>query len=404
MKILSKIKHGCLIICIFAAVACKETMAPEPVIKGGQPNPVTEYTSEPIPGGAVITYKVPSGSDLRYVKATYTLNTGVVRESKSTIYKNTLMVDGFSKAGSYAITLTAVGVGEVESTPTTVKIEALTPAHQEVINKIRDNHDMYATFGGINIDYENATESNLVIRVLTRDDDNKWVISQTAYTKAIEGRIRLRGYEPVEREFAVYVTDRWNNKSDTLIRSLIPVYEIKFNKALYKEVNLPGDTYTPHSGANRARPMPILWSEPITSATIFHTRPADVMPQHFTWDMGVKAKLSRYILYPDANSNAVMFGPGAPKVWELWGSNAPNPDGTFESWTKVGTFTSNKPSGLPLGQLSDEDIQQCKNGEEFEVDPQVGAYRYWRWRSLENWGNLSYIYMSRFTFFGIAEN
>lgn len=404
MKAFSKIKQGCLLILMLTAVACKETMAPEPAIKGGQPNPVTEYTSEPIAGGAVITYKVPEGSDLRYVKATYTLNSGLVRESKSTIYKNTLMVDGFSKAGSYEIKLTAVGVGEVESSPTIIKINALTPAHQAVIDGIKKNNTMYGTFGGINVDFLNDSENSLVIRLLTKDDNQNWVVSETAYTKAKEGRIRLRGYPPTEREFAVYVTDRWNNKSDTLVTALTPLYETEFNKKLFKEINLPGDTYTPHPGASRARPMPVLWDGIINKGVIFHTRPSDAMPQHFTWDMGVKAKLSRFVFYPDANSNAVMFGPGQPSVWELWGSDNPNPDGSFESWTKVGTYHSVKPSGLPLGQISDDDIKQCLNGEEFEVEPSAGSYRYWRWRSLENWGNYTYIYMSEFSFYGIEGN
>ncbi|WEK17641.1 MAG: DUF5000 domain-containing lipoprotein [Candidatus Pedobacter colombiensis] len=403
MKV-SRIKLISMLMCFLVAIACKETLKPEPVKKGDKPGKVSQYTSESIPGGAIITFKVPASPDLRYVKATYTLNTGLVREAKSTVYTNTILVDGFSKAGDYQITLVAVSVGEVESDPVFVKITALTPSHQAVVDDIRVNKTMYATFGGINVDYKNEMEENLVIRVLTKDEKNNWMVASTAYTKAKNGRLRLRGYPPVEREFAVYVTDRWNNKSDTLYRSLTPIYEIKFNKALFKEVNLPGDTYTPHSGASRARAMPILWSEPITSATIFHTQPISVMPQHFTFDMGVKAKLSRYIFYSDANSNAVMFGPGTPSVWELWGSNNPNPDGSFASWTKVGKFNSIKPSGLPLGQLSDADIAQCKNGEEFEVDPVAGAYRYWRWRSLENWGNLSYIYMARFTFFGSAEN
>lgn len=404
MKALLKFTKVYLLICLTAITACKETLAPEPVKKGEKPDAVSQYTSEAIPGGAVITYKVPAGSDMRYVKATYTLNTGVVREAKSTIYKNTLLVDGFSKAGSYDITLTAVGLGEVESDPITVKINALTPVHDLVIEDIAANNTMYATFGGINVDYKNETESNLVIRVMTKDGSGNWTVSGTAYTKAKSGRIRLRGFQPVPRDFAVYITDRWNNKSDTLIRSLTPFFETEFSKALFKQFNLPGDTYLHHTGSSRARALPVLWDGIMSKGNMFQTRPSDVMPQHFTWDMGVKAKLSRFIFYPDANSNAVMYGPGQVKTWELWGSNSPNLDGSFTSWTLVGTFHSIKPSGLPLGQISDEDRDYCLKGEEFEVEPTAGAYRYWRWRSLENWGNVSSIVISEFSFFGVTEN
>ncbi|MCX2452253.1 DUF5000 domain-containing lipoprotein [Pedobacter sp. PLR] len=405
MKISLKIQQLCLMVVLLIFFSCKDSFNPKPVKIGEVPAPITKFSVKSIPGGAIITYNLPEGDDVRYVKATYTINNGTTREAKSTVYKNTLLVDGFSAAGEYEISLTVVGVGEKESTPTNIKIIALKPVHQFIIDEIENENKMYATFGGINIDYQNDTESNLVIRVMTKNAQGNWQVAETAYTKAKSGRIKLRGYQPVEREFSVFITDRWNNKSDTLIRSLSPIFEKQFEKRLFKQYNLPGDTYTPHTGASRARDMPVLWDGLNNrNGSIFHTRPVDVMPQHFTWDMGVKAKLSRFIFYPDVNAdNTTVFGAGQPSVWELWGSNNPNPDGTFGSWTQVGTYRSVKPSGLPLGQISSADIEQCLKGEEFEVDPNVQGYRYWRWRSIANWGNLSYIYMSEFSFFGIEQ-
>jgi hypothetical protein len=403
MKALLKITQACMLICLLSIIACKESMVPEPVKKGAKPDAVSQYTTEAIPGGAVITYQVPAGTDLRYVKATYTLNTGVVREAKSTIYKNTLLVEGFSKAGDYNITLTAVGVGEVESEPITVKITALRPVHELIIDSIRVNNRMYTTFGGINVDYQNETESNLVIRVMIKESGT-WVVSQTEYTKAKSGRIRLRGFPPLEREFAVYVTDRWNNKSDTLIRSLTPLYETEFSKALFKEYRLPSDSYLHHTGSSRARALPVIWDGIKTKGNMFQSANGGVVPQHFTWDMGVTAKLSRFVFYPDANSTAVTYGNTQPKVWELWGSNSPNSDGSFASWTLVGTFNATKPSGLPPGQINDEDVKLAQSGEEFEVDPEAKGYRYWRWRTLETWGGASSIVISEFSFFGTPEN
>lgn len=391
------------LVCLLSVTGCKESMLPEPIKKGAKPEAVSQYTSESIPGGAVITYTVPEGTDLRYVKATYTLNTGVVREAKSTIYKNTLLVDGFSKAGNYDISLTAVGVGEVESDPITVKITALKPVHQMILDSIRLNEKMYNTFGGINVDFENETESNVVIRVMTKEAGN-WVVSETAYTKAKNGRIRLRGLEPVEREFAVFVTDRWNNKSDTLIRTLKPLYETEFSKALFKEFNLPGDWYLHHTGSSRARPLPVMWDGIKSKGNMFQSANGGVMPQHFTWDMGLKAKLSRFVFYPDANSNSVTYGNTQPKIWELWGSNSPNPDGSFASWTRVGTFHASKPSGLPQGQVNDEDVKYALAGEEFEINPETMSYRYWRWRTLETWGGANAIVISEFSFFGTPAN
>ncbi len=406
MKVILKIQEAGLIVLLLALFACKDALEPEAIRRGEAPGVVRNFSSQPIPGGAVITYDVPEGRDLRYVKATYTLDNGTVRESKSTVYKNTLTVDGFGQAGEYDVKLTAVAVGEVESSPVIVRVTAGTPSHLLVAQSIDNDNNFYATFGGINVDFVNSTEGNVVIKILIRDEQNKWKEIQAAYTKAKQGRIRVRGLDSVEYTFGIYVQDRWNNKSDTIIRSLTPYFESQFNKALFREVRLPGDTWDYHTGQGRARNLPVLWDGLHSqNGTIFQTKPSTVIPQYFTWDMGIKARLSRFILYPDIPpSDKNVYAGGQPSVWELWGSNSPDSDGSFDpSWTRIGTFYATKPSGLPLGQVNNDDIAQAKNGEEFEIEGNVQAYRYWRWRTLANWGNVTYIAFAEFTFFGSVE-
>jgi len=46
-----------------------------------------------------------------------------------------------------------------------------------------------------------------------------------------------------KRDLAVFVRDRWNNKSDTLIKSLAPWAEQLINKTLFKIYKLPGDSW-----------------------------------------------------------------------------------------------------------------------------------------------------------------
>ncbi len=405
MKVISKIQIS-LIVLLFALFACKDALEPEPIRKGDIPGVVQNFSSKPIPGGAIITYDVPEGSDLRYVKATYTLNNGTVRESKSTVYKNTLTVEGFGQAGEYGIQLTAVAVGEVESAPVTVPVTVGKPSHLLVAESIDNDTNVYTTFGGINVDYVNSTEGNVVIKVLIKDENDKWKEIDAEYTRAKQGRLRVRGLDSVEHTFGIFVQDRWNNKSDTIIRSFTPYYELEFDKMLFKHIKLPGDTWERHTGQGRSRDLPVLWNGLHNqNSEIFQTKPSTVIPQHFTFDMGVKARISRFILYPDIPPNERnVYAGGQPSVWELWGSNNPNPDGTFDaSWTLVGTFRATKPSGLPVGQVNNDDIALARRGEEFEVEGNVAPYRYWRWRTLANWGNVTYVVMSEFTFFGAIE-
>ena len=57
-------------------------------------------------------------------------------------------------------------------------------------------------------------------------------------------------------------------------------------------------------------------------------------------------------------------------------------------------FESIKPSGLPLGQVSDDDIRYAwENGEEWNVPLEAPAIRYIRFVAQETWGNASAVQM-----------
>ncbi|WP_257670348.1 DUF5000 domain-containing lipoprotein [Parapedobacter tibetensis] len=378
--------------------SCAEGLEPAPSRQGETPNPITTYEAESIAGGAIISYELPASSDLRYIKAVYTMADGRVRESKSSIYKNSITVDGFAAAGDYQVDLIAVGVGEVESAAKSITITALTPPYLQTLETLAGEGNLNATFGGIQVRFENMAEAPLVIHVLAKNDLGEWETARDFYTKLSSGGFSIRGFPAVEREFGIFVTDRWNNRSDTLIRPFVPVFEIMMDKSLFRQYNLPTDTHVKHSNFYSTQ---VLWDgADWVSSTIFHTAPGTGIPQHFTFDMGVAANLSRFLMYSRLNHE---YQFNHPKVFELWGSNAPNPDGSWESWTQVGTYTSIKPSGLPLGEQTTDDFNYARAGEEFEVEYQEEAYRYWRWKTTDTWGGNSDVSMGELTFFGRAE-
>lgn len=382
------------IVCLLL-FGCADDLQPAPSRSGEKPSPLTTYEVKSIAGGAIITYELPNSSDLRYIKAVYTLGDGSVRENKASIYKNTITVDGFAAAGEYKVDLIAVGVGEVESDPKSITITALTPPYLKTLETLMADGNLSATFGGIQLRFENDTEAPIVIHVIAKNDQGKWEMARDYYTRLSAGALNVRGFPAEEREFGIYITDRWNNRSDTLVRSFLPIFEVMMNKSLFKAYNLPTDTYLAHTGYFST---PVLWDgNDRVSATIFHTAPGTGIPQHFSFDMGVSATLSRFVMYSRLNHE---YRFNHPKVFELWGSNAPNPDGSWDSWTKLGTYTSIKPSGLPLNEFTSDDINYARAGEEFNVEYQEEPYRYWRWRTLDTWGGNSDVSLGELTFFG----
>lgn len=376
---------------------CKETDT-APLDKGDQaPQPVSNVTIEPTAGGAKIAYNRPE--NMLYVKATYFIRDGVEREVKASYYNSMLEIEGFSEVREYEVRLYAVSRGENSSAPVVLKVVPLPPPIVSVFKTLQ----MQSIFGGVRILFENASEADLSINLLTQDSFGEFVPAETFYTKRKAGSVNARGYAPVEKKFGVYLRDRWNNHSDTLYASVTPLFEVELAKNKFKGVNLPTDTYEQHCCGNG---LGSLWDGKWNvSGNDFHSKPGTGLPQWFTIDLGVTVSLSRFKFY-HRKSDGIGAASGAyngadPKLFELWGSNNPNADGSWGNWELISEFQSVKPSGLPVGSVSSEDFQFAViDGEDFDIPPGTPKYRYLRWKTKKVWGSLDHVYMEELTFWG----
>src|SRR5690606_8083522 len=140
--------------------------------------------------------------------------------------------------------------------------------------------------------------------------------------------------------FGFFVRDKWENHSDTLYHELTPLYEIELDRSKFTEVQLPTDTYTGHNSINT--PMHRMWNDVTANRDdLFLTLPnLSPIPQWFTFDIHAEAKLSRFRIW---HRTTFLFDAGNLKRFEVYGSNAPSPDGSWESWELLGTFESKKP-------------------------------------------------------------
>lgn len=167
----------------------------------------------------------------------------------------------------------------------------------------------------------------------------------------------------------------------------IPVFERQLDKSKFKEYILPSDSRTAYEWL-----MPYLWDESYNPPGFATT---NGMPQWFTFDTGVSTSLSRFKTW---QANDRLYTKESIKKFEVWGSDAPNPDGSWASWTKLMTCESLKPSGLPAGQFNAEDIAYAKAGEEFVFPAGLPKVRYIRIKVLETWGGSNFITMEEITF------
>lgn len=346
-------------------------------------------------GGATITYTLPSDPNLSYVKAVYEIQPGVSREAKSSIYANSLELVGFGDELSHEVKLYSIGKNEKESAPVSIFVQPKTPPVRSVFSNIK----LTETFSGVNVVFQNPDKANLAIVVMVDSTGkNTWSTINTQYTNAVEGNFSVRGFKSEERKFGVFVRDRWNNKSDTLIKKLTPKFEIEIPKNLWTNLDLPNDQ---KGVADPAFKVEYIWDGKWASLgnQCYASPNASVLPQSLTIDLKQKVLMSRIKAHQAPNTH--IYVGSAFKTFELWGSNAPNPDGSWDSWQKLGTFRSFKPSGLPLGQMSDQDRNYANFlGEDFDFDTPPPAVRYIRWKTTETYSSTGQVVIAELRLFG----
>lgn len=384
----------CLIIISFGMTmtGCKEERV-EPLPNSGSaiPVPVTNLKVVNLHGGAEISYTVPPDPNLLYVEAIWTYK-GVNRNAKSSYYANTLTLQGFGDTSEYEVKVYSVSKSEKRSDPVSVTVNPLTAPVQEVYKSLMVKPD----FGGINVGFINDTRGDVVITVLTQDSTGKLAPADAFYTNLQRDSFSVRGFDASPRVFGVFVKDRWDNLSDTLYSTQTPFFELLLNKSLFKEVNpYPGDVNSQIYSGNY--PMRNLWDNKTT--TIYVTAQGLGLPQSFTVDLGVTAKLSR-MKYYQRMSAAFYFTSGTPEIFDIYGSNNPAPDGSWDSWTLLQHCVSKKPSGLPLGTVSNDDVAYAQAGEDFNFPLSAETYRYLRFKVLKSYGNATNITFSELTFWG----
>jgi len=385
-----------LIICICIFSSCEEENHEPYGNYGESPDPIVEASVENLPGAAKITYSLPGDKDILFVKAEYEPSPGKTRSIRSSFYKNEVYLEGFNKAGEYDVKLYTVDRGENASEPVIVTVSPLTPP----IVTIYKSLNLIEDFGGANITFSNETSSSVAISVLVDDGTGDYTPTETYYTKEEQGSFSVRGFDPVERVFGVVIRDRWNNYSDTLFKTVTPIFEEQLDKELFSEIILPTDEVSAWG-----RPMHRLWDDIVdTGTSIFHTAQGSGIPQWFTFDMGTTAKLSRFKIWQRMNT-ALLYEHGNPKKWEFWGrADQPNPDGSWDGWIYLGTFDSYKPSGLPMGSYTNEDWEYANRGEEFNFPLDAPPVRYMRFKLLENWSGTDYLNFCELTFWGQVED
>ena len=156
-----------------------------------------------------------------------------------------------------------------------------------------------------------------------------------------------------------------------------------------------------------------LWSGILVGATTdrawYRTANGSGIPHHFQLDLGRTVQLTSLKMWQRGtiSETTLLFANGNLRNFEIWGSENPSPTGSYEGWTKLVECKAVKPSGLPVGQVSQKDIEYAQAGEGYTFPASAVKARYVRIKVLETWAKTDYMFLSEITFrgsyLGVAE-
>ncbi len=384
------------LIVIFASYSCSE----EDINKaygpndGTPPGKVEMQSYKALPGGVNITIKAPADEDLMYVKVKYTLDSGQEMEQRVSAYSSQITIEGFGNTSEKSLSFSAVDRMENEGEISHYTVIPGEPSYVQAYESL----DMFVTFSGIGVKLNNDNFSNLIVKVLTTDSIGEWYTAHTEYTSKKDISFAVRGFGVEPRQFATYITDPWGNKSDTSYIEVEPWYETELDKAKFSEMFLANDFKVNYWGWS----MSHIWdgNNIYGANNMCHSSDQDGWPQWFTFDLGVTAQLSRY-KYWQRLQEEYLYQHGNLKKWEIYGrADRPDASGSWDGWILLATCESKKPSGLPPGTVTSEDIEYASAGEEFEFPLDTPPVRYIRWKGLETFTGGTFIHLQEVTFYG----
>ena len=385
MNRINVIKMNCInllgILLVGLMIACDEVEKSQYATDSVPPGQVSDVDVDNVPGGAVITYKVPDDDDLLYVKAVYRMSDGTQVEQKSSAYTTRIVVEGLGRAQKQTVQLICGDLSGNESAPYLQEIDPL----DSPIYEIQESIQMTEDYGGINILWNNPLKASVVLTLYVLDEYNRFVEIQNVYTASAEGSYSIRGFPVEERTFAVTVRDRWKNKTDMVSGAYTPWFEEKLDRFKFARWNPPGIPYSQFGDPDV--PIERLWNGITENETGYSTNTDWIIPRSITFNLGQSAKLNRIKVWQRTNGTTLTFAVYNVRKFELWGSPHPNVNEDFDTWTFLGDFTAVKPSGLPLGQVTEEDRAYALAGEDYMVqENRELSVQYVRIHVKELWG------------------
>jgi len=431
-------------------VACMDSYMGIEQIKTGSDAPDKVVVNEVTPqsGALKIDFTLAKGNpNIAQVVASYTNKRGEPMEFKVSRYSSSILVEGLTGTDDVTVELICIDASGNKSEVTYVSAAPLISPVELALNTMK----VEPAFGGIKVEWKNTSAQPFTIHVLTEDTLQKGVStlvedpSKTIYSRdSVNTAAYVRQYPSIEQGFGFVISDKWGNRTDTLISSLTPYKEDEidyrrieavsfFNPTVYagsrdydsyavnsatgirNDGNAHGAAFVPQTIFNGVRTGNELYGYKFVK-NLNDPDPANRVTVHdfyATFDLNMDVRLSRVKIYP-RTALVYTYTRSSVKRFRIWGTNDANSQrwSKFpETWTLIGEYVGREP--VNLASLTPEEIEYFNENQEYSiaegnVNPEAQpteSFRYMRLQLMETYNpNEAFYTINEFQMFGEVLN
>lgn len=390
------------------------------------PGQVKDIVFTPQYGGGYFTYTIPSDEDFLYTKAEYVIDSGEKISKTSSVYADTLFIEGFGQEKEYEVKIFSVDRYSNESQPVIQKIKPLASTTRAVLETLK----IQPGFSSIVLDWTNELRQNITIFAQVKVGDVQ--ATKIVASNLKKDRFIIENLKGVPHSVTVFIKDTYENRTESKdFGQVTPLIDGAISKkqwSFLRDNLLYGNKWDYNSSPDPFKQKPLeefektfrsdsmknsrethyegriekFWDneydyQPKLNLNYFHTGEQSYPFSYFI-DMGREIKGSRFKIW-QRNAWGMLYGGENVEIWEIWISDDKDPaDGIFDGWEYVGRYRIVQPSNVI------EARNEARNGHEYMFYPEnprfTKPFRYLRYKAIKQFGNGNSGCTSEITIFG----
>ena len=365
------------------------------------PGILTIENITPTNGGGVISYQLPSDSDILFVRAEYTNSLGFDVYRVSSSHNNSIEIDGLNQNTPINVRLFVVDENENISQPVDVEFTPL----PSFIYLVQESISITPDLGGIKIEWENIAEKTVYVHlhIVNSSDEEIRILSSNSASESIF----VRGLDSVEMTFLTKVEDFDGNITELEEKAtLTPIFEEMIDKSswtLVSGLSVDGNQWEGQTSA--------FWDDVVdTVETDFDNSYfiiwRDANGGTLDWPLDIVIDLNKIVRihrfkvwqrafwYNGPADTPYYYQEENLRSFDLYASN------NSVDWILLGQFDIGNPADSE-GNIPQDFIDSAAEGHDFDLDGVSDEFRYLKFSITSNYGSDTYVHGSEITLWGL---